>query len=297
MATVSDKKPNPKTILDHDYIRLKKCKHGFFAYNHNDLYIGRSLDLYGEWSESELELIGQIIKPGDTVVDIGAYIGTHSVFFAQSVGTTGSVVAIEPQRMAYYLLCANLALNAHHHTICLNVLASNSPGRQPVPLLDPHNPQNFGALPLENAQAGVPTQTITLDQLNLDACHFIKIDVEQMELKVLQGAQSTIQRHRPNLFVENTHQHTSPPLLKFLDQLQYQTYWHIAPHYNPQNFFGNPNNVFSQIRPDANLLAIPKEKSQQISGLEPVIGADDDWSKLLTRIESRYHAKQSSTRS
>ena len=80
-------------------------------FNVHDQHIGRSLDLYGEWAESELELLGLFIKPGDLVVDVGANIGTHTVFFAQRAGATGQVYALEPQRIVFQSLCANLALN------------------------------------------------------------------------------------------------------------------------------------------------------------------------------------------
>ena len=91
--------------------RLKTCRHGEMIFNVHDQHIGRSLDLYGEWAESELELLGLFIKPGDLVVDVGANIGTHTVFFAQRAGAAGQVYALEPQRIVFQSLCANLALN------------------------------------------------------------------------------------------------------------------------------------------------------------------------------------------
>ena len=80
-------------------------------YNVNDAFIGRSLDLYGEWCDDELHILGQILKPGDVVVDAGANIGTHTVAFAQAVGPNGLVVAFEPQRLVHQSLCGNIALN------------------------------------------------------------------------------------------------------------------------------------------------------------------------------------------
>lgn len=65
---------------------VKRCRHGLFAYNVNDSFIGRSHDLYGEWCEAELAILGQILRPGDTALDVSANIGTHAVFFAQAAG-------------------------------------------------------------------------------------------------------------------------------------------------------------------------------------------------------------------
>lgn len=91
--------------------RLKQCRHGMMLYNLNDIYIGRSLDLYGEFSEGEIRVFQQLVKPGQTILEVGANIGAHTVWLAQAVGPTGVVMAFEPQRIVHQTLCANLALN------------------------------------------------------------------------------------------------------------------------------------------------------------------------------------------
>ena len=103
-------------LLTVGFNRLKACRHGWMLYNVNDIYIGRSLDLYGEYSEGEIALFRQFLRPGDVVVEIGAHIGTHTVFFAKTVGPTGVVFAFEPQRVVHQTLCANIALNSLSNT-------------------------------------------------------------------------------------------------------------------------------------------------------------------------------------
>ena len=51
----------PDKILQNSYIAVKRCKHGYLMYNTNDMYIGRSLDVYGEWCETELDLLSNYI--------------------------------------------------------------------------------------------------------------------------------------------------------------------------------------------------------------------------------------------
>ena len=80
-------------------------------YNPRDMYIGRSLDLYGEFSEGEVEVFAQILREGDLALDLGANIGCHTVFMAKKVGDKGVVIAVEPQRLIFQLLSANVALN------------------------------------------------------------------------------------------------------------------------------------------------------------------------------------------
>jgi len=100
--------------------------------------IGRSLDLYGEWSEGEVALFQALLRPNDTVVEVGANIGSHSVFFAKAVGAQGNIVAIEPQRVVFQTLCANLALNSLTNTYCYQLgLGTLRPVRN-TPLLRSH---------------------------------------------------------------------------------------------------------------------------------------------------------------
>ena len=38
---------------------------GYYVYNIHDMYIGRSFDQYGEYSEGEVELFRAFLRPGD----------------------------------------------------------------------------------------------------------------------------------------------------------------------------------------------------------------------------------------
>jgi len=76
-------------------MQWKRCRHGTFLFNRNDLMVGRALDLYGEWCESEIHVLTPLLETGSVVVDVGANIGTHSLPFArQAVCRT-----VQSQRM------------------------------------------------------------------------------------------------------------------------------------------------------------------------------------------------------
>ena len=97
-------------------------------YNRNDTFIGRSLEFYGEWCEFEIVLMRQLIKLGDIVIDAGANIGTHTVAFANLVGSTGIVHAFEPQGRHFMMLAGNAALNAVENVFCHQKAAGGSIG-------------------------------------------------------------------------------------------------------------------------------------------------------------------------
>jgi FkbM family methyltransferase len=246
--------------------QLKKCRYGEMLYQPNDLYVGRSLDLYGEFSEDEVALFRELLKPGDTAVDVGANIGAHTVALARLVGSTGRVAAVEPQRLAYYCLCANVALNNLHHVVCHQAVAGAAAGTLVVPDLDPEAEQNFGALELLALPPDVPGQAVPvrpIDDLRLPACHLLKIDVEGMERQVLAGAAQTIRRDRPFLYVEDDRPDRSAELRAALDALGYVLYFHQPPYFNPDNFFHNPTNIFANTV-SLNLYGHPRETASPI---------------------------------
>ena len=43
-------------LLDNREVRLKATRYGLMLYHPMDAYIGRSFDLYGEFSEGEVDL-------------------------------------------------------------------------------------------------------------------------------------------------------------------------------------------------------------------------------------------------
>lgn len=279
-----------KRILTNKNIAIKKCKHGYFAYLINDRFVGKSLDLYGEWTEPELILLNDFIFPGSVVVDVGAFIGTHTIFFAKKVGPRGFVFAIEPQRMIYNLLNTNIALNNHLNVKSFNVALSDKRGQTTIPLMDPDVQQNFGAFSVGHKN-GEPTPVVTLDELKLPACNLIKADVEGMEAKVLKGGSDTIKKYRPVLYIENNRMETSKEIIKTLITLRYTCYWHILEYYNPNNYFKYKKNIFSEFRPEANLICVPKEVEFDLKGSTKVTGPEDNWEKAIKRLATKAESR------
>lgn len=269
--------------FNHEYMAMKECRHGTFLFNRNDNFIGRSLDLYGEWCEAEIDLLAQVLKAGDVVLDVGSNIGSHAVAFARIVGDGGCVVAFEPQRLVFQNLCANLALNALRNVVAHEAGVGRESGWMRLPVIDPRQEFNFGALSMQGHESGLLTRVLCIDDMELSRCNLIKVDVEGMETDVLAGATATIRQFRPILFVENNTLDRSRPLLEMLQSLEYVVYWHIRNYFNPQNFFGNAQNVFEPFQPEANLLCFHKETPADAAGLPPVVSLDDNWQQALER--------------
>jgi FkbM family methyltransferase len=260
--------------LPSPHLRLKHCRHGVMLYNVRDQYVGGSLDRYGEFSELEAQLFSGLIKPGMMVVEVGANIGAHTVHLAKLVGENGGVVAFEPQRVIFQMLCANLALNGIENTPAKCLAVGAAPGEIVVPRMDYRSGGNFGGVSL-GAGDGDMVEIITIDNLLLPACHMIKIDVEGMEKPVLDGARQTIARFRPLLYVEDDRPNKHAELIATLFDLEYRLWWHLPRLFNPGNFAGDSENIFSNIA-SFNLFCLPRASApDKIAGGVEVTSATD----------------------
>ena len=263
----------PRKLLTGAFNHVRECRYGVMLYNINDLYIGGSFEQYGEFSEGEVEVFRQIARPGDIIIDVGANIGAHAVFFAKAVGREGIVYAFEPQRIVFQALCANMALNDITNAYCFQKAVGEQPGSIIVPNLDPEARQNFGGLALGEHMQGETVEMITVDSLNLPQCRLVKVDVEGMELGVLKGAWRTIERYRPLVYVENDRPGRSEALTQFIHDLGYVMYWHRPPLYNAENYYQNPVNIFGQIL-SYNLFCLHSSENVVMQGFEQVFPGD-----------------------
>jgi FkbM family methyltransferase len=256
-APPPDPAPRGSIIYEHGPLRMKRCRYGTMLYAATAPYIGRSFDLYGEYSEAEAAVFRQLAAPGTCVVDAGANIGAHTLVFAGAVGPAGIVIAAEPQRVAVQILNANLALNGIVNTRVLACALGDEVGTIQIPAPDPSRPV-LGTVSVGHGMERV--RIVTIDSLRLRRCDFIKVDVEGFECQVLRGARETVGRTRPLLYVENDRVARSGELLRLLTELGYACHPHAPPLFNPMNFFGNPENVFGGIA-SRNLLCVPNERA------------------------------------
>ena len=264
-------------LVNGTHSRVKHTRHGFMLYNTHDAYVGRSLELYGEFSYGEIELFSQILKPGMTILDVGANIGAHTLYFAEVAGPTGSVIAFEPQRAVHQILVANLALNDVGNCRALQMGVGKAPGQAFIPAVDYAAAGNFGGVSLggETSGDGETVAVVPIDGIGLDQCHFIKIDVEGMEEAVIDGAAGILRRDRPALYVENDRREKSESLIRRLQDLNYRLFWHLPPLFNATNIYGNGVNVFPGIV-SINMLCLPGESVNAVTGLQEV-ASPFDW--------------------
>ena len=237
------------------YNQTKKTEDGTVLYNPNDTYVGKSIKLYGRYQLEEIKVFDKYVQEGDTVLDIGANIGTHTLWFANKVGESGFVMAFEPQRLIFQTLCANMALNSIKHVDCKQLGVGYSKRLVTVPVLDPLKENNFGGLSIDGHSEGEPVAICRVDDIGLSRCDFIKMDVEGMEPEALQGAMNTIVKCRPVLYIELDREENIHFLQIFLEELRYKADLHNPPLYSP-DYKGD--NEFGEAV-SKNVLAIPQK--------------------------------------
>lgn len=147
-----------------------------------------------------------LIRPGETVIDIGAHAGRHTRVFAELVGPAGHVHAFEPLPVAMKtLLGAGLPRWVTLHSQAVGLKRGSSSF-----VFANGAPQESGFLARKyNFPDRVTPEAITVEACWLDdlidrfeRLSFIKIDVEGGEIDCLRSARRVIDRYRPWISVE-----------------------------------------------------------------------------------------------
>ena len=194
----------------HDIIRVNR--HGIMW--QLDLREGIDLAIYifGKFEAETVEAYTQWIEPGDTVLDIGANIGAHTLWFARLVSQEGFVLAFEPTKYAYDKLIINTQLNPDlksRITIAQVILGREDRDNNRAQIysswtvtgtVDRH-PKHRGELKSTEG-ASMLTLDSYLSQQRIKRVDFIKIDVDGYECDVLKGAQATLKQYKPILCIE-----------------------------------------------------------------------------------------------
>ena len=178
---------------------------------------------YGKRRESEsMALFARLVRPQDTVIEVGGHIGYLSLYFAQLVGQRGQVIVFEPGTNNLPYTRANL--RAKPNVRLVETAVADFCGKTSFYVED-YTGQNNSLLSnysrfddnLTNAgMCGQMTKSVvevdctTLDEfatkLTVPPPSFIKIDAEGAELAVLRGMQQTLRAENVALMVEVTEQ-------------------------------------------------------------------------------------------
>ncbi|NCJ05729.1 FkbM family methyltransferase [Synechococcales cyanobacterium C] len=159
----------------------------------------------GDWFEKEMEFWRHWLKPGMTVIDVGANAGVYTFSAARQVGSTGKVLAVEPFSGCVRLLKETCRVNSLGW---VKVCAGAASDRNGISKLAVQSASELNQL-MEGEVEGAfeEIECFTLDSLcereGLSQVDFLKIDAEGHEVPVLQGSQNLLEQSRPVILYEN----------------------------------------------------------------------------------------------
>jgi FkbM family methyltransferase len=197
-----------------------------------DDYVGRAAFFVGDLDRKITWICKQIVREGDTCLDIGANIGIVTVLLADLVGKSGVVHSFEPNPSLSSSIQQAIRRNQINNTTVHAVALGSK--NETLELIIPKG--NAGAASLirdsnrsESDIVNVPV--VPLDQLckekNINSIRLIKIDVEGFEYEVFLGAQHVLSNIKPDAILFEMNNRTSDnfyeePLIKLLYSFGYE---------------------------------------------------------------------------
>jgi len=195
---------------------LEKAKvFGKYIFNYlpDDKYVGQRVALE-KYEPYLTELMLAKIKKGDVILDIGANIGYYTVLFADKVGKSGKIIAIEPDPINFQILQKNIKENKLFNVVAVQAAV----GKENKKMKIFESEENFGDHRMyetlrpagtsldREVRKSVDVFCRRLDdllkELEYKKIDFIKMDVQGFESLVIEGGKETIEKNKPTIFFE-----------------------------------------------------------------------------------------------
>jgi FkbM family methyltransferase len=212
------------------------------------------------WDRHLIPLVERYADKRRVAVDVGAFIGFHSVYLGRNFAT---VFAFEPQRRCFEIALGNVALNRLSNVVLQNMclydatttLAVAPAHQQHIDLptavggeIDYDRLANAGALSFNapHPSSTEQVQATRLDDLSVGDVAFIKVDAQGADLRVLQGARRTISASRPVIAFEYEadlslhHDCSWQDYLDFFQEIQYELQQIASAGPNQRDYVARP---------------------------------------------------------
>ena len=227
----------------------------------------------GGFERAELHLVEKMLKPGMTVLDVGAHHGLYTLLAAKRVGAQGRVIAFEPSSRERKRLRKHLWVNRCSNVRIAGCALGESAGEADFFLVEGlHDWCNSLRPPdveerTSTVRIGVRRLDDVLERLGINKVDFVKLDVEGAELGVLRGAERLLKgAARPAILVEVQDLRTRPWGYRAREIVQ----WLAATGYRWFEL-----DTDGKLEPaamdlavyDANLVALPGERLAEFQGL------------------------------
>lgn len=187
------------------------------------------------------------LRPGMTVVDVGANIGFFSLVAAKLVGSMGRVLAVEPEPANCGRIARNVELNRYANVEVAQVALGDRSGEVTLHLASDHGHHSMLDRSPDRAGNSITVPMLTLDTLlasrNIGRVDLLKIDVEGYEVEVLRGAAETIRSNPEIVILMDVHESlgvNAGDVCGLLESYNLSTYEVRAPYNRPTSARWHP---------------------------------------------------------
>jgi FkbM family methyltransferase len=225
--------------------------------------------MYNGFEETEMRFVRRLLRPGMTVLDIGAHHGLYTLLAAKRVGRRGRVIAFEPSPRERRRLAKHVRLNRCRNVEVEACALGNESGEADLFLVagfrDWGNSLRPPAVAEPTRKVSVPVRRLddVLAELGVEHVDFIKLDAEGGELAVLEGARKLLQTApRPAILAEVEDVRTRPwgyPAREIMQLLARWNYRWFALSEMGALYPASPDDESY----DANFVALPHERAEE----------------------------------
>lgn len=196
----------PLALFAHsEAYAIARLRDGQTMLVHGRDHVGRILLYMGDLEPRISQIARKILRPGDTVLDIGANLGWFSLVARSVVGPSGHIHAFEPQPSVNALFRATIVMNSANNITLHEVALSEDDGLAELHVLA----GNYGAARLSDVSGDqwstIEIQTVSagqyLESLDLPPIRMIKIDVEGHEETVFRSAERFFRERGPDTII------------------------------------------------------------------------------------------------
>jgi len=174
-------------------------------------YVGRAMYLWGEHDPRITSVLDAVLRPGDTVLDIGANFGVVGLFACKKVGEQGKVHLFEPQPAVAQFLRTSMLINGYRQAVIHECALSRRSGSAEMAIIDAGN-LGMATLLSEDEQLAAERIRVRVENagefvraLECQQVSLIKIDVEGHEGVVLESMRDWMQEVKPGVVLFECH--------------------------------------------------------------------------------------------
>tara|TARA_Y100001960_G_scaffold289297_1_gene329037 strand:+ start:1463 stop:2275 length:813 start_codon:yes stop_codon:yes gene_type:complete len=163
--------------------------------------------------------LDNFVKPNDCILEIGANIGNHTVYWGK-MRNAQHIYCFEPIAKTFKRLQKNIEINnLQSKTTLFNKAAGkeNTAG-----VIDSFNMSNIGATSIKSSKEG-DLEIVRIDDMKFNhKIDFVKIDVEGFEVDVLEGMVELLKQDKPNVVIESFKEN-APKIIEIMTSIGYKS--------------------------------------------------------------------------